>query len=101
MRLRRWGKPIDVLVSGLRCALTAADGAILGAGDFSMIEACVLLALAGQQDKCKLIAEGTDVYRDMAATIYGLNRVAFMAIPERESFAPMRPNSAASARTAS
>jgi hypothetical protein len=30
-RLRCWGKPIDVLVSGLRHALTAADGAMLGA----------------------------------------------------------------------
>ena len=37
--LRRWGKPIDVLVSGLRHALTAADGKVFGAGDFSMIEA--------------------------------------------------------------
>jgi DNA polymerase bacteriophage-type len=80
--LRRWGKPLDVLVSGLRHALTAADGAMLGAGDFSMIEACVLLALAGQRDKCELIAQGVDVYRDMAATIYGLDRAAFMAIPE-------------------
>jgi DNA polymerase bacteriophage-type len=80
--LRRWGKPIDVLVSGLRHALTAADGAMLGAGDFSMIECCVLLALAGQQDKCELIAQGVDVYRDMAATIYGLDRAAFMGIPE-------------------
>ena len=81
-RLRCWGKPIDVLVSGLRHALTAADGALIGAGDFSMIECCVLLALAGQQDKCELIAQGVDVYRDMAATIYGLDRAAFMAIPE-------------------
>jgi DNA polymerase len=80
--LRRWGKPIDVLVSGLRHALTAADGAMLGAGDFSMIEACVLLALAGQRDKCELIAQGADVYRDMAATIYGLDRAVFLAIPE-------------------
>ena len=80
--LGRWGKPIDVLVSGLRHALTAADGATLGAGDFSMIECCVLLALAGQQDKCELISQGVDVYRDLAATIYGLDRAAFMAIPE-------------------
>ena len=42
----------------------------------------MLLALAGQQDKCELIAQGVDVYRDMAATIYGLDRAAFMAIPE-------------------
>ena len=47
-----------------------------------MIECCVLLALAGEHDKCELIAQGVDVYRDMAATIYGLDRVAFMAIPE-------------------
>jgi DNA polymerase len=85
--LRRWGKPIDVLVSGLRHALTVADGATLGAGDFSMIEASVLLALAGQQDKCKLITEGADVYRDMAATIYRLDRDVFMAIPE-DSLSP-------------
>ena len=81
-RLRCWGKPIDVLVTGLRHALTAADGKVFGAGDFSMIECCVLLALAGQRDKCELITQGVDVYRDMAATIYGLDRAAFMAIPE-------------------
>jgi hypothetical protein len=33
--------------SGLGCALAAAEGKVFGAGDFSMIEACVLLALAG------------------------------------------------------
>ena len=99
-RLRSWGKPIDVLVTGLRHALAAADGKVFGAGDFSMIECCVLLALAGQQDKCELITQGVDVYRDMAATIYGFDRAAFMAIPEA-SFRPRRPNSAGSARTAS
>jgi DNA polymerase len=55
---------------------------MFGAGDFSMIEACMLLALAGQHDKCALIAQGADVYRDMAATIYGLDRAAFMSVPE-------------------
>jgi DNA polymerase len=81
-QLSQWGKPIDVLVSSLRCALTAAEGKVLAAGDFSMIECCVLLALAGQHDKCELITQGVDVYRDMATTIYGLDRAAFMAIPE-------------------
>jgi DNA (cytosine-5)-methyltransferase 1 len=81
-RLRCWGKPVDVLVSGLRSALTAAEGKVFGAGDFSMIECCVLLALAGQRDKCELITQGVDVYRDMAATIYGLDRAAFMSIPD-------------------
>ena len=98
--LRSWGKPVDVLISGLRCALTAAEGKVFGAGDFSMIEACVLLALAGQHDKCKLITEGADVYRDMAATIYGFDRGPSWRSPRR-IFPPMRPNSAALARTAS
>jgi DNA polymerase len=82
--LRRWGEPIDVLTSALRFALVAAEGARFGAGDFSMVETCVLLALAGQDDKCKLIADGVDIYRDMAATIYGLDSNAFMAIPKDE-----------------
>jgi DNA polymerase len=79
--LKRWGEPIDVLTSSLRFALTAADGAQFGAGDFSMIETCVLLALAGQRDKCRLIEQGVDIYKDMAATIYQLDREAFQAIP--------------------
>jgi DNA polymerase len=80
--LKRWGEPIDVITSGLRFALTAADGAQFGVGDFGMIETCILLALAGQRDKCKLIADGVDVYRDMAALVYGLDREKFLAIPK-------------------
>jgi DNA polymerase len=49
-----------------------------------MIETCVLLALAGQHDKTKLIAGGVDIYRDMAASIYRLDRDAFLAIPKGE-----------------
>jgi hypothetical protein len=82
--LRAWGKPIDVLISALRHAIIASNGAMLGAGDFSMIETCVLLALAGQHDKCELIAAGSDIYRDMAASIFGLDRDAFMGIHEDE-----------------
>src|SRR4029077_1680220 len=78
--LTRWGEPIEVLSSTLRHALVADAGALFGVGDFSMIETCILLALAGQHDKCKLIADGVDIYRDMAATIYGLDRGAFLAI---------------------
>jgi DNA polymerase len=80
--LRRWGEPIDALSSALRFALTAADGAQFGVGDFSMIETCVLLALAGQHDKCRLIEQGVDLYKDMASTIYRLDREAFQAIPK-------------------
>ncbi len=81
--LRPWGKPpLEVLAGALRFAVIAQAEAVLGTGDFSMIEACVLLALAGQHDKCELIAQGIDVYRDMAVRIFGLNRDAFLAIPE-------------------
>jgi hypothetical protein len=69
--LARWGDPLEVLSSALRFALTAAEGTQFGIGDFSMIETCVLLALAGQHDKCRMIADGVDVYRDMAALVYG------------------------------
>jgi DNA polymerase len=78
--LRRWGEPIDVLVSGLRHALVAQNGAVFGAGDFATIEACIVLALAGQDDKVALLASGADAYRDMAADIFGLDKAAFLAI---------------------
>jgi DNA polymerase len=82
--LARWGEPIEVLASALRFALVAADGCQFGVGDFSMIETCVLLALAGQHDKTRLIADGEDIYRDMAASIYRLDRDAFLAIAKDE-----------------
>jgi DNA polymerase len=82
--LRQWGEPIEVLGSALRFALVADDGAVFGCGDFSMIETCVLLALAGQRDKCELIADGVEIYGDMAATIYGLDRNTFLGIAKEE-----------------
>jgi DNA polymerase len=82
--LRRWGNPLDVLVSGLRHSIAAEEESLLGAGDFAMIEACVLLALAGQRDKCEMIVNGLDIHRDMAARIYGLKRAAFLALRKDE-----------------
>jgi DNA polymerase len=80
--LTRWGSPIDVLMSALRFAVVAADGSQFGVGDFSQIEPSVLFALAGQHDKCKLIEAGTDIHRDMAASIFKLNRGPFLALPK-------------------
>jgi DNA polymerase len=79
-----WGAPIEVLASALRFAILARADAVFGAGDFSQIETCVLLALAGQHDKAALIAAGTDIYRDMAAQIYGLDRRTFLAIADEQ-----------------
>jgi DNA polymerase len=80
--LTRWGKPLDVLASALRHALVAEKGKRFGVGDFATIETAILLALAGQRDKCDFLAAGTDVYRDMAATIYRLDHAAYLAIPK-------------------
>jgi DNA polymerase len=82
--LARWGDPVTVLSSALRYSFIPEPGAIFGGADFEMIETCVLLAVAGQRDKCALIEQGVDVYRDMAAVIYGLDRDAFLAIPKDE-----------------
>jgi DNA polymerase len=80
--LERWGAPIDVLTSSLRFALTAERGKRLGCGDYESIETVILLALAGQTDKLQLIIDGQDVYRSMAATIFGLDPDEFMQIPK-------------------
>ena len=85
--LKRWGNPIDVLVTGLRHALVAQGDALFGAGDFSTIEARIVLALAGQDDKVTLLASGADVYRDVAADIFGLDKAAFLGI-DKEALTP-------------
>jgi DNA polymerase len=79
--LKRWGEPVEVLVSSLRFAIAAQNG-LFGGGDFSGIEARILLALAGQRDKLDLFARGYDVYRDMAAEIFGLDKAVFLAVDE-------------------
>jgi DNA polymerase bacteriophage-type len=65
--------PLELVVASLRHCLVAAPNHVLVAGDFSGIEARIVLALAGQHDKTALMASGVDVYCDMASAIY--NRV--------------------------
>lgn len=64
------GPPVECVVSALRHAIIADPGRILIAGDFSGIEARIVLALAGQTDKTALMASGADVYCDMASAIH-------------------------------
>jgi DNA polymerase len=64
------GPPIEVVVGGLRHALVADVGRRLVVGDFAGIEARIVLALAGQHDKCAVMASGQDVYLDMACDIF-------------------------------
>ena len=65
------GPPLETVVSALRHAIVAAEGCVLGAGDYAGIQARVVLALSGQHDKSALMASGADVYCDMAQEIYG------------------------------
>ena len=65
------GRPaIECVASSLRHALVPDRGNCFLVGDFAGIEARVVLALAGQIDKCALMASGKDVYLDMACEIY-------------------------------
>jgi DNA polymerase bacteriophage-type len=54
----------------------------LVAGDYAGIEARIVLSLAGQHDKTKLIADGVDIYIDMAESIYGVKGLTKQANPE-------------------
>jgi DNA polymerase bacteriophage-type len=85
--LRKWGEPVEVLVSGLRHAIAAQGDALFGVGDFETIEARIVLALAGQNDKVKLLAEGVDVYRDAGADIFRLDadaKAEFLAADKKD-----------------
>lgn len=63
---------VKVLASSLRHAIVARPGKVLCAGDFSSIEARIVLALAGQHDITRQMAlPDYDVYNAMATRIYG------------------------------
>lgn len=64
------GDPITAVGSGLRHAIVPTLGNQLVVGDYASIEARVVLALAGQHDKTAIMAEGKDIYIDMAKTIW-------------------------------
>lgn len=65
------GPPIPTVVTSLRHMIEAEPGKLFISGDYAGIQARVVLALAGQHDKAQLMADGQDVYCDMASSIYG------------------------------
>ncbi len=69
--VRDVGEPLAAVVGGLRHAFIPGPGRVFVSGDYSGIQARLVLALAGQTDKVKMLAEGRDVYADMASAIYG------------------------------
>ncbi len=62
---------IECVAYALRHALIPDPGHVFLVGDYSGIEARIVLALAGQHDKTAMMAAGQDVYCDMAERIYG------------------------------
>ena len=65
------GRPaVEAVLSSLRHALIPDDGKVFAAGDFSQIEARIVLALAGQHDKVEMLAKGNNPYIDMGLSIY-------------------------------
>ncbi len=61
---------VEVVVSALRHCLIPEPGHRFMSGDYSGIQARVVLALAGQHDKTALMAAGLDAYIDMACDIW-------------------------------
>lgn len=63
--------PVHAVIASLRHTITCEDDRELVAADYSGIEARILLAICGQSDKAQMMADGRDVYSDMAELIYG------------------------------
>lgn len=72
---------IEMVGSSLRHALVAAKGKVFQVGDYAGIELRVGLAIAGQHDKCELLASGADVYSDMAVQIYNKQLIRDISAP--------------------
>lgn len=61
---------IETVSMSLPSALVAEEGYVYEVGDYSGIEARIVLALAGQHDKTALIAAGLDAYLSFACDMF-------------------------------
>ncbi len=77
--------PIEVLASALRNTIIADSGKSLLIGDWSAIEARLVLSLSGQHDKTDLMASGTDVYLNMAEQIFGVKGLTKADVEKRQT----------------
>lgn len=65
------GPAVETVVSGLRHSIIADHDRVLLSGDYAGIQARTVLGVAGQHDKCAIMASGQDVYCDMGGAIHG------------------------------
>jgi DNA polymerase len=67
-----YGSPMEVFSSILRGCILPSEGAELYVGDYASIEVRVLFWLANHHVGLKAYYEGRDLYREMAAVIFGV-----------------------------
>lgn len=63
--------PFEAYRQAIRHAIIPSEGYSFVSGDFVGIQLRVLLALAGQYDKCDMLANGLNLYEDMGRAIFG------------------------------
>lgn len=67
-----WGNPLNVFSSVIRSLIVASPGKELFGGDFAGIEVRVLFWMAKHDAGLRAYIEGRDLYREIAAKIYGV-----------------------------
>lgn len=68
--IKRLGKPLDVISSCIRGFFCAPKGKELICGDYSSIEAALVLWVAGEKRAVDQIKNGRDIYKELAAEIH-------------------------------
>ena len=70
---KKYGNPFLACVNACRPMLTAAPDKLLCAADFSAIEACGVMWLAGEREGMKLLSSANDcIYTEIAAEIFNV-----------------------------
>ncbi len=72
-------KPMELYSSAIRGCIVAPSGSTLDVGDFATIEVRVLFWLAGDTKGLKKLADGTDIYIEMAAKIFEVKLAKLLA----------------------
>lgn len=85
-----YGNPMALYSSALRGVIIPSDGKIFFCGDFSSIEARVLLWVAGDKSGLAEYETGKDTYISMASTVFGKTYEMIKAEYDREGFSEMR-----------
>lgn len=85
-----YGRPMDLFSSMLRGMIVATPGKEIFCGDFSSIEARVLLWVAGDKAGVREYEDGLDTYCTMAGTVYGCDWRDVLAEYKREGYSERR-----------